>query len=74
MSPEKETWKDARTRLQQLNHEVEEAQEAVEAAPADAAAKRNLEMIVSIRDVAEKALVEAKRKLDLSASKADDDN
>ena len=73
MSPERETWKDAKTRLAQLNHEVDVAREAVTARPTDQAARHKLDMTVSIRDVAARDLDEAKQKLDRSSAKPDDD-
>lgn len=63
MSPAQETWEDATTRLETLQHAVVEAQAARDATPGDAGAQRKLDMARSIRDVAAKALVKAEAAL-----------
>ncbi len=63
MSSEEEAVVDAKSRLKTLDHKVDEARQAADAAPADHALRAQLEMMVAIHDVAQEALGAAERKL-----------
>ncbi len=63
MSPARETWTNAKTRLHDLDHAVVEAEAAVEKAPTDPEARGKLEMAILVRDAGRTALAEAEQKL-----------
>lgn len=63
MSVEEEAVEDAKVRLQQLDHKVDEAKATMDDAPDSDDARATYEMMVAIRDVAKESLAKAEAAL-----------